>query len=99
MDVILQETGVDSIQQFERYLGLPALIGSFRVSSFNSIKGRIWTKLNGWKGKLLTHAGKEILLKTIIQAIPTYTMSVFRLPKTLIKEINSLMCKFWWGFK
>jgi len=94
-EAILQEAGVDSVQQFERYLGLPVLFGRSRMSSFNSIKGRIWTKLNGWKEKLLTHAGKEILLKTVIQAIPIYTMSVFRLPKTLIKEINALMSKFW----
>lgn len=98
-EAIIQEVGAGAVQQFERYLGLPALIGRSRRSSFNSIKGRIWTKLNGWKEKLLTHAGKEILLKTVVQAIPIYTMSVFRLPKTLIKEINSLMSKFWWGFK
>jgi hypothetical protein len=98
-EAIIQEVGAVAVQQFERYLGLPVLIGRSRRSSFNSIKGRIWTKLNGWKEKLLTHAGKEILLKTVVQAIPIYTMSVFRLPKTLIKEINSLMSKFWWGFK
>jgi hypothetical protein len=28
-----------------------------------------------------------------------YTMRVFRLPKTLTKDINSMMSKFWWGFK
>jgi hypothetical protein len=96
---ISQEVGAECTQQFERYLGLPTLIGRSRVSSFNYIKGRIWSKLNGWKEKLLTHAGNEVLLKSVIQAIPTYTMSVFRLPKTLIKEINSLMSKFWWSFK
>lgn len=98
-DAINQEANVDSVRQFERYLGLPALIGRSRISSFNSIKGRIWSKLNGWKEKLLTYAGKEILLKSVIQAIPNYTMSVFWLPKTLIKEINSMISKFWWGFK
>jgi len=74
---ILLAAGADHVKHFERYLGLPALFGRSRVSSFNYIKDRIWAKLNGWKEKFLTHAGKEILLKSMIQAIPTYTMSVF----------------------
>jgi hypothetical protein len=70
-DEILSRTGAGRAQCFERYLGLPALIGRSRVSSFNFIKERIWAKLNGWKEKFLTHAGKEVLLKAVIQAIPT----------------------------
>ncbi|XP_062151970.1 uncharacterized protein LOC133860363 [Alnus glutinosa] len=58
---------------------------------------RIWNKINGWKEKFLLHDGKEILLKAVIQAIPTYTMSVFKLPKSLSRDINSSMAKFWWG--
>jgi len=98
-DAIHQEVNVAVVNQFEKYLGLPALIGRSRKSSFSFIKGRIWTKLNGWKEKFLTHAGKEVLLKSVIQAIPNYTMSVFRLPKSLIQEINSMMRRFWWSFK
>jgi hypothetical protein len=31
--------------------------------------------------------------------IPTYTMSVFLLPNSLCKELNSLIQRFWWGHK
>lgn len=47
--------------------------------------------------KLLSKAGKEILLKSVIQAIPTYSMGVFKLPKGLLKELNKMMKGFWWG--
>lgn len=41
--------------------------------------------------------GTEVLLKAMIQAIPTYRMCIFQLPITLYKEINSLMQNFWWN--
>jgi len=93
----LQETGLHPTQRYESYLGLPALVGQSRISTFNYIKSRIWNQLTGWKENFLSHAGKEILIKAVLQAIPTYTMSVFRLPTTLCREINMLMSKFWWG--
>jgi hypothetical protein len=60
---------------------------------------KVWKRLQDWKLKFLSQAGKEILLKAVIQAIPTYCMSVFLLPRALCKEINSHMRKFWWGHK
>jgi len=84
--LISSAVGVPSTQQYECYLGLPALIGRSKVSTFNGIKGRIWSRMNGWKEKFLSHAGKEILLKAVLQAIPTYSMSVFQLPKTVSRD-------------
>jgi hypothetical protein len=47
--------------------------------------------------KFLAQAAKEILIKTVVQAIPTYSMSVFQLPKTLCNSLNSMVSRFWWG--
>ena len=40
---------------------------------------------------MLSQSGKEILIKEVAQAIPTYTMSVFKLPNTLCDEMTSMV--------
>uniref|UniRef100_A0A803NNI2 RNase H type-1 domain-containing protein n=1 Tax=Cannabis sativa TaxID=3483 RepID=A0A803NNI2_CANSA len=42
--------------------------------------------------------GKETLLKSVIQEIPTYTMTYFRLSVTTCHSLESIMANFWWGF-
>lgn len=90
--------GVQEVDKQEKYLGLPTIIGRSKKVVFAGIKDRIWKKLQGWKEKLLSRPGKEILLKSVAQAIPTYMMSVFSLPCGLLDEIHSMMARFWWGF-
>ena len=46
---------------------------------------------------MLSQAGREILIKAVVQAIPTYTMSYFKLLLGLCNELESLIRKFWWG--
>ena len=40
-----------------------------------------------------------MLIKVVLQAMPTYTMGCFKLPRTLCKDIEMLIRKFWWGYK
>ena len=89
--------GVAEIKEYERYLGLPTVVGRKKKASLNFIKDRVWGKLQGWKEKLLSQAGKEVLLKVVVQAIPTFAMSCFRLPIGLCQDIEMLIRKFWWG--
>ena len=89
--------GVPETVQYEKYLGLPSLVGKNKKASFNYIKEKVWKKIQGWKEKLLSQTDREVLIKAVIQAIPTYTISCFKLPLDLCVEIESLIRRFWWG--
>ena len=58
----------------------------------------MWKKLQGLKEKILSQVGRKVLIKSVIQAIPTYSMSCFKLPKGLIKDIEVMIYKFWWSY-
>ncbi|XP_021717925.1 uncharacterized protein LOC110685709 [Chenopodium quinoa] len=64
---------------------------------FRALLDRIWKRLQGWKEKLLLRAKKEVLLKSIIQAIPTYLVGVYKFSSSVIRSIQSAMAKFFWG--
>ena len=81
----------------KKYLGLPSIIGNSKVEIFAEIKERVERKLSGWKEKMLSMGGREVLIKAIAQAIPTYTMSCFQILKSLCDEMEAMMRKFWWG--
>jgi hypothetical protein len=81
----------------DKYLGLPTMVGLDKSESFVYLLERIIQRLKGWKEKFLSMGGKEILLKAIIQSIPVFAMGVFKLPKSLCKEMNDAMSAFWWG--
>ena len=63
---ILSLVGVNSTARYEKYLGLPALIGRSKANVFTELKGRIWERINGWKEKFLSQVGKEVLLKAVV---------------------------------
>ncbi|XP_050231894.1 uncharacterized protein LOC126680759 [Mercurialis annua] len=85
------------VQCHEKYLGLPSTVGKNRAESFKSIKEKVYQKLQMWKDKLFSCGGKEILIKAVVQSIPAYSMNCFKLPKSLIAELERICARFWWG--
>ncbi|CAJ2667228.1 unnamed protein product, partial [Trifolium pratense] len=53
--------------------------------------------MNSWRGRALSKAGKEVMIKSVLQAIPSYVMSMFILPSSLIDDIEKMLNAFWWG--
>lgn len=81
----------------ERYLGLPTKIGRSKQGAFKHILEREMNKVQGFKGQGLSKAGKEVLIKSVLEAVPAYMMSCFSFSKLLCKQLTSVMARFWWG--
>ena len=96
-DEINTQFGAKVIQQHEKYLGLPSLVGKNKCNTFRQLIERLDDKFSGWKEKLLSHVGKEILIKIVAQVVPTCTMTVFKLSNALCDEMTSMVRNFWWG--
>ena len=94
---VIDALGVSEVREYEKHLGLPAVVGRNKKASLNFIKERVWNKLQGWKEKLLSQAGREVLLKAVVQAIPTLAMGCFTFPSGLLNDIEMMIRKFWWG--
>lgn len=85
------------VEHHDKYLGIPNILGKSKKVVFSTLVDRIWKKVQGWKEKLLSRAGKEVMIKAVLQAIPTYIMSVYKIPSEVNTKIHSLIAKFWWG--
>ena len=71
--------------------------GKSKVSTFREVQERVTKKVMGWKEKNISKVGREVLIKTVAQAIPTYSMSMFKIPKRVCDDINSALAQYWWG--
>jgi hypothetical protein len=79
----------------EKYLGLPIYMRKSKVQTFSYIKDKVRKRIQGWKEKLLSRAGMDVLIKAVAQSIPTYAMSCFDLTKTLCDDIGMMIARFW----
>ena len=88
--------GARIMEDCEKYLGLPMVGRKSKVNSFKELREKITNRVLGWKENYISKARREILIKTVAQAIPTYSMSIFKIPRALCDAINSIVAKYWW---
>ncbi|KAK9902996.1 hypothetical protein M0R45_001339 [Rubus argutus] len=88
------EEGKTSIS---REIGMKLVLGRDRNKIFRKVKDWIQNRVDRWHGNLLSMAGKEVLIKAVLQAIPSYAVSVFHLSSGLCSDLNKLVARYWWG--
>lgn len=76
------------------YLGAPIATNS---QAYDFLLDKFQARLQAWKGKLLSHAGRVTLIKSVLQAIPIYFMATSKIPKRVLKKLTALIRQFSWG--
>lgn len=94
-DSIASSLQVNLVQNPSKYLGINYKLRRRRVDDFQDIIDRVQSKLQGWKAKLLSQAGRNTLISSFLQAMPLYTFSCLRIPKTICNKLDAITRAFW----
>ncbi|XP_062015373.1 uncharacterized protein LOC133731938 [Rosa rugosa] len=78
---LAQILGVHCVDKHDRYLGLPTHVGRSKSAAFSYLKEKLSKMLISWRAKLLSGAGKEILIKAVSQTVPNYVMTSYMFPE------------------
>lgn len=72
-----------------KYSGIPLHFENLRREDIQPLVDKMLKRIASWKGKLLSQAGKVVLIKTCLTNIPVYLLSFIKFPKWAIKLLNS----------
>ena len=89
--------GVTSESFEEKYLGLPTPEGRMSKGRFQSLQMSMTKRLIQWGDGILAQPGREVLVKLVAQALPTYIMGVFKLPFSVCDDLTRMVRNFYWG--
>ncbi|KAG9444362.1 hypothetical protein H6P81_015702 [Aristolochia fimbriata] len=78
------------------YLGLPLFHSRIIQSIWSPVMEKVHKHLSLWKGKLLSTAGRLILIKACLYGIPAHYLSFMHCPVSVAKELERLFRRFLW---
>jgi hypothetical protein len=80
-----------------KYLGLPTTLGRSSKEAFEYMPTKLQGQVGAWSGREASCAGREVLLKSVAQVIPTYPMSCLLVPKDTCRKMRMVISNYWWG--
>ena len=68
-----------------------------RRSAWKPVLENVHRRLESWKAKILSRAGRLTLIKSVLNSFPVYYMSMFKLSKSVAQQIVGLQRNFFWS--
>jgi hypothetical protein len=78
------------------YVGLPLRFRKPTRPMMQQVISKISNRLPGWKRNLFSYPRREALIKSVLSALPTYFMTVFKMKKWAISRIDKYRRSFMW---
>ncbi|KAJ9674776.1 hypothetical protein PVL29_023982 [Vitis rotundifolia] len=79
------------------YLGLPLGAHHKATSMWDEVEERMRRRLAKWKRYYISKGERITLIKSTLASMPTYHLSLFRMPKSVAKRLERIQRDFLWG--
>ena len=96
---VADQLGCQLIKLPFTYLGVPLGANMRKISSWQTVVDKIQDRLNCWKGTCISRAGRLVLIKAVLQSLPIYYLSLFKMPSQVAQEIIKIQRRFLWSGK
>ena len=80
-----------------KYLGLPLTSVYPKPKHYATLLDATRNKVDGWSLNLLSFPGRIELIKSVLHNLLSYWVLTFRIPSTVIKELENIYAKFLWN--
>nr|GFB00136.1 RNA-directed DNA polymerase, eukaryota [Tanacetum cinerariifolium] len=80
-----------------RYLGVSVDVQMLRNSAWANTIQKLYSRLSRWKVKTLSVGGRLTLLKSVLGASPLYNLSIYKAPKGVLHDMESIRITFFNG--
>ncbi|GJY21255.1 RNA-directed DNA polymerase, eukaryota [Tanacetum coccineum] len=79
------------------HLGVKVGVNMSKINFWNEVVQKVRSKLSSWKAKTLSVGGRLTLIKSVLGAIPTYYLSLYKVPEGVLSHLESLRNSFLLG--
>ncbi|GKE35217.1 RNA-directed DNA polymerase, eukaryota, reverse transcriptase zinc-binding domain protein [Tanacetum coccineum] len=80
-----------------RYLGVLLLAKRLSVMDCKVLIDKVGERINCWRNKTLSYAGRVQLLASVLSSMQIYWDSVYFLPNVVINDLDKLFKRFLWN--